>query len=278
MAWRASSSGDAGRRGDHGVAHAVDLLRLDDRIGDGLAVRGADDVRRQLPYEVDLLLGQDRHAGPEGVGGVRRGPDDPHALAVVAAADRLEDDREAVTLGAFGTFRKALGREGRHVLDVAHDAMARARHADLVELRSHHALVLGVHERVGAGADGDAVRLQGPQMLGRDVLVIESDHIAPACEGAQRLQVAVVADDDIADDLRRGILRGVTEELESDAERDARLVCHTGELAPADHADYRERHPPRVSARPSRPELHALHACDSMRTGNPQRGWLAWLG
>ncbi|GAA3069951.1 hypothetical protein GCM10010448_61210 [Streptomyces glomeratus] len=55
------------------------------------------------------------------------------------------------------------------------------------------------------------------------------------------------------DDLRRGVLGGVTEELESDAERDACLVCHTSELTPADHADYRKRHAPRVSATPRRP-------------------------
>lgn len=85
-------------------------------------------------------------------------------------------------------------------------------------------------------------------MLGGYVFVIEGDHVAALRERTQRVEVAVVADDDITDDLRRGILRGVTEELEPDAERDARLVCHTSELAPADHADYRERHAPRVSA------------------------------
>ena len=69
---------------------------LDDRVGDGLAVRGAHDVRRQLPDEVDLLLGEDGDAGPEGLGGLGRVAHDPHALAVVAAADGLQDDREAV--------------------------------------------------------------------------------------------------------------------------------------------------------------------------------------
>ena len=85
-------------------------------------------------------------------------------------------------------------------------------------------------------------------MLGRDVLVIEGDHVAAPREVTQRVQVAIVADDDIADHLRRGVLRGVTEELESDAEGDARLVGHTGELTAADHADYRERHMVSVSA------------------------------
>ena len=81
----------------------------------------------------------------------------------------------------------------------------------------------------------------------------------PAREGAQRVQVAVVADDDIADDLRRGVLRGVTEELEPDAERDARLVCHTSELTAADHADYRERHASKSIGR----------AAGGLRTGAP---------
>ena len=130
----------------------------------------------------------------------------------------------------------------------AHDAVAGAGRADLVELGAHHPLVLGVHQRVGPGADGDAVRLQGPQVLGRDVLVIEGDHVAAAREGTQRVQVAIVADDDLADHLGRRVLRSVTEELESDAEGDARLVGHTGELTAADHADYRERHASRVSA------------------------------
>lgn len=89
-----------GRRGDDGVADPVDLDGLDDRVGDGLAVRRADDVGRQLPHEVDLLLREDGDAGPEGLGGVRLGADHPDALAVVSAADRLEDDGEAPTSSA----------------------------------------------------------------------------------------------------------------------------------------------------------------------------------
>ncbi len=225
---------------DDRVADAVDLAGLHDRVGDRLAVRGADDVGGELAQEVDLLLGEYRDTGLERVGGLLDGVDDPHALAVVAAADGLEDDGEAV----------ALGREGGHVLRIGHDPVPGAGHADRVEPRAHHALVLGVHERVGARAHGDAVRLQGPEVLGGYVFVIEGDHIAAARELAQRVQVAIVADDDFAHDLRRGVLRGVTEELEPDAQRDARLVCHTSELATADHADYGERHSPRVSAAP----------------------------
>ena len=64
---------EAGRGRDHGVADAVDLDGLDDRVGDGLAVRGADDVGGQLAGEVDLLLGEDGHAGAERVGGLLGG-------------------------------------------------------------------------------------------------------------------------------------------------------------------------------------------------------------
>lgn len=190
-------------------------------------------------------------AGAEGLGRLLQGAYEPDPLAVVAAADGLQDHRKTVALGAG---REALGREGGDVGDVAHDPVPWAGHAERVELGAHHTLVLGVHERVGARTDGNAVRLQGTQMLAGHMFVIEGDHIAAPREVTQRVEVAVVADDDIADHLRRGILRGVTEELEPDAERDARLVCHTSELTPADHADYRERHAPRVSATPRRPD------------------------
>ena len=113
--------GEAGGGRDHRVADAVDLLGLDDGVGHGLAVRGADDVRRELPHEVDLLLGEHRDTGPEGIFGVLDGTDEPHPLPVIAAAHRLEDHGEAVAR------RSAFGREGRHVGRIAHDPVARAR-------------------------------------------------------------------------------------------------------------------------------------------------------
>lgn len=261
----ASSSSRSGR-GDHRVADAVDLDGLDDRVGDGLAVRRADDVRRQLPYEVDLLLREDRDPGAERVGGVRLGADHPHALAVVPAAHGLEDDGEAPDL---------LGERGG-VGRVAHDAVAGAGRADLLELGAHHPLVLGVHQGIGAGAHGDAVRLQGPQMLGRDVLVIEGDHVAAAREGPQRVQVAIVADDDLAHHLGRRVLGSVTEQLEFQAEGDTRLVGHAGELTAADHADYRERHVFRISAMPVRPGRP--YGCPAATTPADPRASHEWAG
>ncbi|GAA4788168.1 hypothetical protein GCM10023329_44160 [Streptomyces sanyensis] len=63
----------------------------------------------------------------------------------------------------------------------------------------------------------------------------------------------MVADDDVADDLGRRVLGSVTEELELQAEGDTRLMGHSGELTATDHADYRERHPFRVSAEATAP-------------------------
>lgn len=134
--------------------------------------------------------------GPEGLLGVALGPYDPHALAVVPAAHGLEDDREAAHLRG----------EGRRVGGVGHDAVARAGRAQLGEPGAHHPLVLGVDERVGTRAYGDAVRLQRAQMLDRHVLVVERDHVTPSREVTQRGQVVVVADDHIADHLGRGVL------------------------------------------------------------------------
>lgn len=156
---RASSSAlegeapvEVGGGRDDGVADAVHLLRLHHRVGHGLAVRRPYDVGGQLPDEVDLLLREDRDTGAEGLGGVLDGPGDPHALAVVAAAHGLEDDRKPL----------ALGGESGHVVGVRDDAVPWAGHADRVESRAHHALVLGVLERVRARAYGDTVRFQGP--------------------------------------------------------------------------------------------------------------------
>ncbi|GAB2597700.1 hypothetical protein GCM10027168_33200 [Streptomyces capparidis] len=58
--------------------------------------------------------------------------------------------------------------------------------------------------------------------------------------------------------LRRGVLRGVAEQLEPDAERDARLMRHPGELAAAHHADYGES-----------------HASQGIRPAAPRRRWEA---
>ena len=68
-------------------------------------MRRAGHQRRQLPAEVDLLLGQDRDAGSDAARALVRSrrADDPDALAVVPAAGGLEDAREAERLGERST-------------------------------------------------------------------------------------------------------------------------------------------------------------------------------
>ena len=81
------------RRGrDDLGAHPVALHRLDDGVGDGLARGPPRDLLCELAREVDELLHEKRTAprvfGERGepVVGLGRGGDDPHTLAVVAAA------------------------------------------------------------------------------------------------------------------------------------------------------------------------------------------------
>ena len=94
-------------------------------------------------------------------------------------------------------------------------------------------------ERVRARAYGDAVGLERPQVVGGDVLVVEGDDVAAAGEGAQRLEVVVVADDDVVDDLGGRGPGGLAEQPDPDAEPDGGLVQHPGELAAPDDADHR---------------------------------------
>ena len=88
-------------------------------------MRGPYDVGGQLADEVDLLLGEHGDARLEGGLGLLRGVHDPHALAVVAAAHGLQDDREAV----------ALGGERGHVVGVGHDAALAQQRANTRDLR-----------------------------------------------------------------------------------------------------------------------------------------------
>jgi hypothetical protein len=59
-----------------------------------------------------------------------------------------------------------------------------------------------VHQRVRAGAHRDAVRLEGVEQVGRDVLVVERHHVALGGEPPYRLGVLVVADGRVRDGLR----------------------------------------------------------------------------
>ena len=212
---------EVGSRGDHLVADAVALRRGDDRPRGHLARGRARDQGGQLAAEVDPLLGQDRHAGGERLGAVVLALDEPDALAVVPAAGGLQDARPA---------------ERRDLLDRGDQRVARARHPELGQPGAHHALVLGVHERLRPGAYGEP-RLQRVQVLGRHVLVVEGDHLAALGDPLQRRQVAVVADQLVGDDLGR-----------RDARRPRRAAAAGCPCAAAGSAIIRASWPPPMTA------------------------------
>src|SRR5829696_2487484 len=93
--------GQAWRRGDRLDADPIALHRFRDRIGRGLAGRGADHQSAQFAGEVDKLLGDDLYAVrevTERVGGLGSRVDPPDTLSVVAAAGRLGDHRPAMVV------------------------------------------------------------------------------------------------------------------------------------------------------------------------------------
>ena len=105
---------------------------------------------------------------------------------------------------------------------------------------AHLALVLGVHERVRTWVEGDPLGHQRPQVLGGDVLVVEGQHVAAGGEGPQGVEVAVVADHDLGRGQRRGVVGGLGQHPQPDAQGDAGLVRHPGQLASSDDSHHRE--------------------------------------
>ena len=104
-----------------------------------------------------------------GLGG---GLADPDALAVVAAADRLEHHRPARRRRT--PRPRPASRDRRE---------PRAGDAQAGQPLAHGQLVLGEAERGGARPDRDAVCLQRGQVLAGHVLVVERDHVAAGREG-----------------------------------------------------------------------------------------------
>jgi hypothetical protein len=84
--------------------------------------------------------------------------------------------------------------KARTGLEVVDRCPRRVRQAHPLDGGAHDQLVLGVLQGLGAGAHGDAGLLQGPQVLGGHVLVVEGDHVHRGRERAQVRQVRVVAD------------------------------------------------------------------------------------
>ena len=167
-------NGDVQGRGDHFVADAVDLDGVHHRPRPGLAVRGPRDQGREFAAELHLGFGQQGGHGVEpcrGFRGVLGRGDDPHALAVVAAAGHLQDHGPAGVLA-----------EGDQLRNVGHRGPPRVGQLQPVDGGAHHQLVLGVDQGIRAGVDVDAGLEQGAEVLRGDVLVVEGQHVQAAGE------------------------------------------------------------------------------------------------
>ena len=97
-----------------------------------------------------------------------------------------------------------------------------------------------MHERLRTGSYEHAVRLEGAQVRGRDVLVVEGDDGSPRADAAQRPQVVVPTDPYVAHDLCRALVGTRREHPQPDAEGDRRLLHHPRQLPTTDHRHDRE--------------------------------------
>ncbi len=228
---------EVGRRGGHLPADAVALHGLDDGVGRDLAGGRPGHQRGQLAAEVDLLLGEDLHAGRGGhlerVGAVGLVGDDPDALAVVAAAGGLEHDREAADgrgegdrLRGVGDHRGAGGsaRRGRRAGPASRPCPGRARGRPGPGRQACPSAVSVCRCSVGTCSWSKVTTEQ------------------PSATRAQRLEVAVVADQRVAHHLGGGDVGALGEQPERDAEGDGGLGHHPGELAAADDREHGRRH------------------------------------
>ncbi len=92
-----------------------------------------------------------------------------------------------------------------------------------------------MHQRIGSGRDAVARVLQGVQVLGGHVLVVEGEHRGAVGHAAEGVGVAVVPEDDVGGDERGRVGRVRREDAERLPERHGRLVRHPGELPATDH-------------------------------------------
>src|SRR5699024_7057973 len=146
--------------------------------------RGAGDQSRELAGEIDLVFGQQRTVGkPVGcVLGVLRIVEHAHALAVVAAARSLQNNRPAGLLA-----------EGDQRLDVLDLGPQRVGKSQALDGFTHDQLVLGMDQGCRARLDVDALVDQGRQEIVGNVLVVKGDYVLALGEFAQGFEVLVVA-------------------------------------------------------------------------------------
>ena len=156
----------------------------------------------------------------------------PHAAAVVTAPDRLDHDR--------GVERRA-SREGIELVEAAglDRGVARHRSAQRLQPPPHHQLVLGVHQGLRRRCHVDAFGDQLVQQFGRDVLVVEGQHVGSGRDPAQVFEIGVRADHHVGGDLRGRFVGGGGQHPQRLPQRDRGLVGHPGELTAADHRDQR---------------------------------------
>ena len=216
---------ETGGRRDHLPADAVHLHGLHHRVRGALAGRRPGDERGQLPAERHELLGQQRQPVRDDVLDLGRAPADPDALAVVAAADRLEHHRP----GTVGERDDVGHRRDRRV--------ARAGHAERAQPVPHRQLVLGVPEGGRPGPDEDALGLQAGQHRRWHVLMIECDNVTFGRKCGYIRQGTMRPDHHVVTDQRRALGRRLGEYPERRAETDRRRRGHPGQLSAADHAD-----------------------------------------
>ncbi len=167
-----------------------------------------------------------RPAQRQHLGGLRRGLAHPHALAVVAAADRFQHHRPGTT------------GELLDVGEAGHRREARAGDAEPGQPLPHHQLVLGQPQRRGAWPDGHARLLERGQVIAGHMLVVEGEHVASGRERAQVIERAVVAYLRCGPDLGGAVVGRVGQDAEADTEADSGLGGHPGQLAGAYHAHH----------------------------------------